>query len=251
VAGTAIFVSAKGEIKKFVLGFFSPGLFGIYVFAAILGVIIFGVFYYGYGCWFRVGGFLPVIVIPTVCLLFLVVVFAGWLQTQIWKRLLKQPDACAIPLVELLVTGTIVTLVVLSLSAEIGAEVREAQARRICRDCNPLIAELKRKKNLHGIYPTNTVALVKTNTTLHHRYFFYYGQSGTNGIEWSADKIAEASISLFVATNSFQFVVPIEKMSPISFSSFYVYSYTSEHPFWDKTKLHWFLGGAFIDNPKQ
>ncbi len=154
------------------------------------------------------------------------------------------------PLGALLANAAIVTLVILPLSAGVGAKVREAHARRICGDCQGLITNLEEEKRLHGSYPTNAVVLVKADTTLRRRYVFYYGQPGTNGVAWSADEIASASISLFVTRDSFQFVVPIEKMSPISFSSFYVYSYTSEHPFWDKARLHWFLGGAFIDDPK-
>jgi hypothetical protein len=244
-------LSSKNEAKRFILGFFNPSLFGIYVFTAGLSAIIFSVFYYGYGCWLRVGGILFMLVIPTICALFFAVVLTGWLQSQIWKRLLKQPETNQTPFSELLCRAIIVGSATIFLSAGIGAKICEAHAQRICGDCNTLIADLEKEKRLNGIYPTNAVALVKANTILHRRYFFYYGQSGTNGIEWSADEVARASASLFVTTNSFQLVVPIEKISPISFSSFYVYSYTSEHPFWNKVKLHWFFGGAFIDDPKQ
>jgi len=243
-------VSSKKETRQFVLGFFNPSLFGIYVFIAVLSVVIFGVYLYGYGCWFRAGDFVFIFIIPTICILFLIVVSAGWSQAQIWKRLLKQPETNQMPLSELLYRAAIVAFVIFFLSAGVGAKTRETRTRRICRDCNTLIADLEKEKKLDGIYPTNAVVLVKGNTVLHRKYFFYYGQPSTNGIEWSADKIAEANISLFITTNSFQLVVPIEKMSPISFSSFFVYSYTSEHPYWNKTKLHWFLGGAFIDEPE-
>ena len=56
---TVIAVNSKGETGLFILGFFNPGLFGIYVFTAVLSAVIFGVFYHGYGCWFRAGGFQP------------------------------------------------------------------------------------------------------------------------------------------------------------------------------------------------
>lgn len=93
--------------------------------------------------------------------------------------------------------------------------------------------------------------MVKSHETLRRKYLFYYGEWNTNGVDWTPSRIAQADISLFVTTNRFECVVPIERMSPISFSSFRVYSYTSEHPEWNRTLLHWSLLGAHIDQPQK
>jgi hypothetical protein len=66
----------------------------------------------------------------------------------------------------------IVAFIALFSSAGFGAKIREARAFRICKDCNALIVELDKEKKLHGVYPTNAVALVKANATLHRKYFF-------------------------------------------------------------------------------
>ncbi|HYV26638.1 MAG TPA: hypothetical protein VFA77_03835 [Candidatus Eisenbacteria bacterium] len=237
--------------KRFFLGFINPSLFGAYVLIVVLSAIIFGASYMGYGCWFRVGGILFLLLIPTFAALLLVVVLSGWLQAWIWKRLQKQSEANSnqMPLIEVLWRSCLVALLIPFLSACIGGKFCEARAHRICDDCAPLIADLEKEKKLSGIYPTNAVTLVRSNTVLHRRYLFYYGVPSTNSVDWIPNKILQAHISLFVTTNTFQCVVPIERMSPISFSSFYVFSYSSEHPAWNKVLLHWSMFGAYMDEP--
>jgi hypothetical protein len=90
---------------------------------------------------------------------------------------------------------------------------------------------------------------VKSNTVLRRRYFFYFGEQTTNGVEWDADKLVAVHAGLFVITNRFQCLIPIEKASPVSFSSFYVFAYSSEHPAWSKVLLHWSIGEAHVDAP--
>jgi hypothetical protein len=246
-------VNFKSEIKKFVLGFLHPILFGVYVLIAGVSGITFVVCYCGYGCWFRLGGFLFMFVIPIVFGLLLTVILAGRLQIVIWKRQLKQPETNVnqMPLPELFWRACLIALLIPILCAKLGGKFPETRAQKICGDCNPLIADLQTKKKLLGFYPTNAAELVKSNTILRRRYFFYYGQPTTNGVDWTPEKVVEAHVSLFVTTNRFQCIVPIEKISPVSFSSFYVYSCNSEHPVWNKVLLHWSLLGAYVDEPIQ
>ena len=112
-----------------------------------------------------------------------------------------------------------------------------------------MIAELEKGKKLHGVYPTNAGEMVKTNTVLRGRYFFYYGRQNTNGVDWDLGGLVKAHVSVFASTNRFQCVIPIEHESPVNVSSFYVYSYSSDHPAWNKVLLHWSILGCNIDEP--
>lgn len=165
-------------------------------------------------------------------------------------RLSKRPstDTLQLPALEVIWRLCLVALIVPYLSAQIGGKFPERRARKICDDCNSLIADLENQKRVTGYYPTNAPDLVKSNTILRRRYVFYFGESTTNGIDWAADKIVRTHVSLFVTTNHFQCIIPIEKLSPVSFSSFYVYSCTSEHPNWNKVLFHWSLLGAYVDD---
>jgi hypothetical protein len=246
-------VNTIASIKKFVLGFLNPSLFGVYVLIACVSGIVFVTCFFGYGCWYRVGGLLFLVFVPTVFVLLLIVVLAGRLQKFIWTRLLGQPKANEneMPLPELFWRACLMALLVPILCAKLGGRFPETRAQKICGDCNPLIADLQTKKKLLGFYPTNALELVRSNAVLRRRYFFYYGLPSANGVDWSADKIVEAHVSLFVTTNSFQCIVPIEKISPVSFSSFYVFSCSSEHPVWNMVLLHWSPFDAYVDEPKQ
>jgi hypothetical protein len=231
-------------------GFLHPGLSGSYVFTAVCSAVIFIIYYLGHGSWLRIFGFC---VIPFLLITVLVVSLAGWLQIQIWKKLIRpaNSDLSHMPLLEFLRRSVVTAIVIIPLSAVTGDKLCEVHARRICADCTSLVSELGKEKKLRGVYPTNAVAIVKAHPKLKRKHSFYFGQAGTNGVDWTPTELAQAHISLFVNPNHFQLVVPIERMSPITFSSFYVYSLTSERPEWRKTLLHWSLLGSYFDEPMQ
>jgi hypothetical protein len=233
------------------LDFLHPSLFAGYVLISVISGLIFTACYFGFGSWFRIGGIVVVLVVPAVFILLLAVILVGRLQVAVWMRLSKQPltEGLQLPASEVVWRLCLVALIVSYLSAEIGGKFPERRARKICDDCTSLIADLENQKRVTGCYPTNAPDLVKSNTILRRRYVFYFGESTTNGIDWTPDKIMGTHVSLFVATNRFQCIIPIEKLSPVSFSSFYVYSCTSEHPTWNKVLLHWSLLGAYVDDP--
>ena len=143
----------------------------------------------------------------------------------------------------------LVAVLVMLLGAGVGGKLCEIRAKIVCRDCGLLIAGLEKERELHGTYPTNSAAIVNANKILRRKYVFYYGESGTNGIDWAAGQVGKAGISLFVTTNRLECMVPIEKITPISFSSFYVFSYTSDRSTWNKTLLHWSPLGANVNEP--
>ena len=222
---------------------------GSYVFIGIVSAALFGAYYSGYGSWLRARG-LGIAIIVT---LFLLVILAGRFQVWAYKHLLAKPDTSLtwLTLSSLFFKTCLVAATAWFVSVKIGGELCERRALKVCADCRSLIAELEKERNLTGVYPTNAAALVRANRTLHRRYYSYYGHSTTNGIDWFSDEMVKAHVSLLAMTNRFQCIVPIEKMSLISFSGSYVYSFSSEHPNWTEASLHWSLGGAYIDDPKQ
>jgi hypothetical protein len=246
-------MSVKNVFAKLALGFLHPSLFPAYVLIATLSGIVFASFYFGYGCWYRIGGILFLVFVPIAFISLLSVICAGRLQRLIWSRLLGQPNTGEneMPLHEVFWRSCVVAIIIPILCAEAGGQFPASRAQKICDDTTPLIGEIQKTKRLLGAYPTNAADLVKSDSVLRRRYCFYYGEPSTNGVDWTVDKIVAAHVSLFVTTNSFQFVVPIEKISPVSFSSFYVFSCSSECPTWKKVLLHWSPIGAHIDPPCQ
>lgn len=216
----------------------------------VLGGAIFAASFFGYGSWFRVGGLLFMVIIPAAAILLLAVVLGGWLQIRIWRRFQKhETHSNPMRLSESLWRVYLIAVVALLLCAVVGGKLREIRAKRVCKDCELLIASLEKERELHRTYPTNAAAIVNVNKDLRRKYLFYYGESGTNGVEWSVGNVGKADISLFVATNRLECLVPIEKISPVSFSSFRVFSYTSDRSTWNRTLLHWSLFSAYVDEP--
>jgi hypothetical protein len=253
MADSAEILSGSRLARQFVVGFFHPELFGAYVLIAMLSAGVGAAYYFGYGCLFRIGGLLFLVFVPALAAALLLVVFGGWLQSWLWRGPLKQGRSAAarLSLFESFCRTLMAAAVCLLASSAVGSKLCDARARKICAHAVSLIAEVERAQKQQGTYPTNTAALVRSKPELRRKYRFYYGDWTTNGVDWTPDRIASADISFFVTTNRFQCVVPIERMSPITFSSFRVYCYTSEHPAWNRTLLHWSLLGAYIDQPEK
>ena len=161
-------MNKKAEIRKFVLGFLNPSLFSVYVLVAGVSGIVFVTCFFGYGCWYRIGGLLFVVFVPTIFILLLSVILVGRLQKVIWTRLLGQPktNENEMPLPELFWRACLIALLIPILCAKLGDRFSEARAQKVCDDCAPLITDLGKHKQLKGIYPTNAVDLVKSNTIL-------------------------------------------------------------------------------------
>lgn len=245
-------MSSEGTLRRFLVGFLNPTLYGAYVFIFILSGIVFGTAFQGYGSWLRVGALLFCILIPATFGSLLIILLVGQLQILIWSRLQETSRAIlnAAPLSEALLRSCLVALVALYFSGLVGGQICKWRAKNVCQACDALIASFEHDLRAHGTYATNAAAYVRSNDVLRRKFLFYFGRSGTNGVHWEADRIAKADVSLFVTTNRFQCIVPIERLSPVSFSSFYVFSYTSERPKWNKVLLHWSMLGSYIDDPQ-
>lgn len=233
--------------NRFYPGFLHPGLSGSYVLTAVLSVSVFMAYYTGYGSWLRPFWF---VVIPLLLLITLLGGIAGWLQVRIWQRLIRPAtsDFGRMPLSEFICRSVYPAIAVLSLAAFAGNRQREERARRICNDCTVLVSVMEAERKQQGMYPTNVAALLKSHPPPRRKHSFYLGEIGTNGVEWTVGQLAQSEVSIFANTNEFRMVVPVERMSPISFSSFNVFTLTSKKPEWRKTLLHWNLFDVHFDD---
>ena len=152
----------------------------------------------------------------------------------------------------MLAYSILATTVLLAASIWIGAEFRESKARKTCRRADSLLAMLQEEKARTGIYPADLRAYVRTNVPWRREVLFYYGETNAEvgGVDWQPHHVANSDITLMTFSNRLECMVPIERMSPVSFSSFQVFVFTSEHPRWFKSRLHWSLAGTYVDPPK-
>jgi hypothetical protein len=238
------------RLKGFLVPFLHPDLLGNYVLSAIVSIIAGLAFAFGYGCVVRMGGFLFLFFLPTLLVSWLLVIIGGSLQRWWWRRLNQSvASGNSLSFADVVVYSFFAMAFTLSASIWIGAEVRESKARRMCRRVEPLLATLREEKDRTGSYPSNLRAFVKTNVPWRREVLFYFGE--TNGVEWLARHVGNSDVTLLAISNRLECVVPIERMSPVSFSSFQVFSFTSDSPRWNKTRLHWSLAGAYVDPPKE
>jgi hypothetical protein len=236
----------KPQLRRILLPFLHPDLFGTYVLAAVYSTALGLVYALGFGCFIRAGGFL--FLGPTLIVSWVLVLTAGAFQGWLWRRVAKPaPPATALKGAKLVAYSFLAMTLMLFSSMWIGAEIREVRARQLCRRVEPLVARLQQEKNRTGNFPTNLRAFVRTNAPEYKKLLFYYGE--TNGVDWLPNRVAGSDVTLLAVSNQLECVVPIERMSPISFSSFQVFAFTSDHPRWFKTRLHWSLLGAYIDPP--
>lgn len=75
--------------RQFLIGLFNPELFGAYVLITILCALVGGAFYFGFGCVFRMGGFLFLFFLPVVLVGLLLAVFGAWLAGLVVARSLE------------------------------------------------------------------------------------------------------------------------------------------------------------------
>jgi hypothetical protein len=241
------------RIKPALVPFLHPDLFGSYVLAANFSVVVGLIFAFGYGCVFQIGGFLFLLFLPTLLGSWMLVLIGGAVHRWLWHRIARpQSVGENLPFTIVLAYSFLATAALLVVSILIGAEFRESKARKVCRRADSLIAMLQEERARTGTYPTNLRAYVKTNVPWRREVLFYYGETKgeTNGVDWQPRHVAGSDITVMTSSNYLECMVPIERMSPISFSSFQVFVFTSDHPNWFKSRLHWSLNGAYVDPPK-
>lgn len=228
-------------------------MFGSYVLASLFSGVVGLTFAMGYGCVFQIGGFLFLIFFPTVVVCWLLVVIGGAIQRWVWRRIARPANTeVNFRVTDLLTYSFLATAAMLLTSIWMGAEFREFKARTMCQKAEPLLAILREEKTRTGSYPLNLRAYGKTHVSWPRNVRFYYGETNgqTTGLDWLPHRVAGSDITLLAFSNRLECIVPIERMSPISFSSFQVFTSTPEHPRWFKSKLHWSLAGAHIDPSK-
>jgi len=191
------------RIRSGLLLFLHPDLFGSYVLAAVFSAAAGFACSFGYACFFRVGGFVPLVLIPTMVISWSIVLAGGALQRWLWRRITK-PAAprSSLPGLELLTCSILATVMMLFSGIWIGEEVCESRARQTCRRADTLLSMLQKEKDRTGSYPSNLRAFVKTNVPWRREVLFYYGE--TNGVEWLPHHVANAHITLMTVSNQLE-----------------------------------------------
>jgi hypothetical protein len=237
------------NLRPYLVPFLHPDLFGTYVLATLFSGAAGVAFAMGYGSVFRLGGFLFLAFLPIMIACWLLVLVMGSLQRWLWHRAAKPvPTGDNLRVMDLITYSFLVTASMLLAGIWFGAVFREFQAREVCRRVEPLLAMLRDEKNRSGMYPPNLRAFVKTNVPWRRDVLFYHGE--TNGVEWLPNHVASSDITLMAVSNRLECIVPIERMSPVSFSSFKIFVFTSDRQRWTRSRLHWSLLGAYIDPEK-
>ena len=129
----------------------------------------------------------------------------------------------------------------------LGSVFAENHARRVCTQCDAVIHELENYRVDNGVFPTNVanLASIEDLTKLHR---IYLGQATSDGeVQWQPHEVGRTDVSLFISPTGYICIVPIERTSLISFSSFSVYARANGDARWQKRKVHWSLLGAYLD----
>lgn len=236
------------KLKEWLVDVLRPLLFGAHVYSLIAAATILSLCVLGYGSWIRTFS-IPLFVVGALGLS--IVLMLGRFQFWLWKRLghHEQPKTSRGDFAKSHVIALAVFAIACGASFFLGSYLRKRRAERKVHQCTKLIAALEEHKKKTGRLPDDEADLKALDAfkTLRHSELVYFGERSTNGLSWAAEKIANADVSVFVLSNSFQLVIPIERMSPITFSSFRVLTYESAHGHWRKTLLHWSLMGAYFD----
>jgi hypothetical protein len=224
-------------------------LFVAYVYSFITSIILFCLCATGFGSWIRPVG-IPLLLVGLLSLLILLT--RGQIQFRLWLRLAGHDELKVLSanFAKVLGSALMIFTIACSLSYFLGSHIRKRGAARKADRCSKLITALEEYKKQRGTYPNVRADLINIDAfkSLRHTESIYLGDQSTNDVDWTPSKIADANVSVFVLSNRFQLVVPIERMSPITFSSFRVFSYENDRAHWRETRLHWSLLGAYIDS---
>ncbi|MFC1497750.1 hypothetical protein ACFLS1_04640 [Verrucomicrobiota bacterium] len=204
----------------------------------------FYVYSMGYGSWVRP---LNIPILGTILLALAVSIYLVRLVKCLFRRARRdKTEKAHLTLSAILCVLLFATFALLS-SAFLGARTLSCRRKEIRRSCEPLIKQITAQQQITGTYPTQ-MSQFEDYIDLRRKHSLYLGDRQADGsVEWSPFEIGNSDISLFVNSNRFSCVVPIEKTSLITFSSFYAWRYESHQPGWVKTKIHWSLAGAYMD----
>jgi hypothetical protein len=159
-----------------------------------------------------------------------------------WRYpLLIVPIALAMPVLFKSLTQAVVVFVATSLISlslwYAGIAARRVHALSTCRHVSEFIDAANSFKQTHGRYPTN---IAETSCSLPKEMSFQFKQMGPNGQDLAG--MNQYDVTVYASTNDLACVVPVTKMLFMSFSRFYVYSWSSKDPNWKYHKVVWHLG---------
>jgi hypothetical protein len=121
-------------------------------------------------------------------------------------------------------------------------------ARLLCllpfrNDAAQLVSALDKYKSDHGSYPTDAKYI--PSLSLPKDVHIYQGVYSNGQATWTVYELGKSDITVLVEPKEYGIYVPVEKMSPISFSSFAVYRYLSAEPKWLLGRVHWNISEAY------
>jgi hypothetical protein len=194
-----------------------------YVVFLCFAILQLTVFLNGYGSWMHF------LVFPGTIVLFLVsCAAAGTYGNMIKYRL----DGTDVVLVLLL------CIAVNFLSYQVGWYARLLYRAPLLHSADEIVAVLDKYKRDHGSYPTDSKYI--SSLALPKGIRVYTESAASDGeLRWSVSELGDSDITVLTEPKNYEVYVPVEKVSPISFSSFAVYGYLSSDPKWRLGRTHW------------
>jgi hypothetical protein len=124
-------------------------------------------------------------------------------------------------------------------------------ARLLCRlpllnSAGRIVTALDKYKSDHGTYPTDSQYIA--SLSLPKNIQVYTGTFSNGEVNWSVFELGDSDIAVLVEPKEYGVYVPIERTSPISFSSFAAYRYFSSDRQWRLGRIHWYISGASWTN---
>lgn len=184
-------------------------------------------FMFGYGSWVHLIA-IPATIVFVIASLGAACIYGNKIKYQIGLK-----DAVIVILLCILVSF---------ISYEIGFYARVIYRTPLLNSAKQITDALDQYKVEHGTYPTDSQYLSLLPLSKNIRV--YKGTFEKGEITWDVFDLGESDITVLVEPKEYGVYVPVEKMSPISFSSFSVYRYYSSDPKWVLGRVHWRIGGA-------
>jgi len=185
-------------------------------------------FLYGYGSW------LYYLIVPATVILVLAGLGAACAYGRIIKYNLSAKDV-------LIILGLCV--LVSFISYHVGWYARLLLRHPLLNSADRIVAVLDRYKKDHGSYPADSQHL--PSLSLPEGVHLYKGVISQGEVRWGPYELGESDITVLVSQKEYEVYVPVEKISPITFSSFAVYRYASGDPTWILGRVHWNIMQAY------
>ena len=182
----------------------------------------------GYGSWIHL------IMGPATVVLVLASLGAACVYGNLIKYAISLKDALMILLL---------CVVVSFITYEVGWYARLLCRLPLLNTAGPIVAALDKYRSDYGSFPTDTNYI--SSLSLPKDVHIYQGAYSNGRATWTVYELGDSDITVLVEPQEYEVYVPLEKMSPITFSSFAVYGYLSGQPKWMLGRVHWNISEAY------